>query len=84
MYTQPMILPLESEGRIYCLQDENGNTIGTGTRETCELLMYIIKRQKSHVQSVVTSRPAVGSQADLRSAVNLYRVSFTSDLSAKF
>jgi hypothetical protein len=77
MYTQPMILPLESEGRIYCLQDENGKTIGTGTRETCELLMYIIKRQKSLAQLVVGSRPAVGCQADLRSAVNLYCVSLS-------
>ena len=40
-----MIFPLDSEGTIYALQDEKGNTIGTGTREVCEVLMYMITRQ---------------------------------------
>ena len=44
MYTKPMILPLDSEGTIYALQDEKGNTIGTGTREVCEVLLYIITK----------------------------------------
>jgi hypothetical protein len=44
MYTSPMILPLDLEGKIYSLQDEKGNTIGTGTREVCEVLMYIITK----------------------------------------
>ena len=42
MYTRPMILPLESSGRIYVLQDEKGQVVGTGSREVCETLMYII------------------------------------------
>jgi hypothetical protein len=42
MYTRPMILPLDSTGRIYVLQDEKGQVIGTGSREVCETLMYII------------------------------------------
>jgi hypothetical protein len=42
MYTTPMILPLESSGRIYVLQDENGQVVGTGSREVCETLMYLI------------------------------------------
>jgi len=42
MYTKPMILPLESTGRIYVLQDEKGQVVGTGSREVCETLMYII------------------------------------------
>jgi hypothetical protein len=41
MYAKPMILPLDGNGRIYALQDEKGNTIGTGTREVCEELLYI-------------------------------------------
>jgi hypothetical protein len=49
MYTKPMILPLDIEGRIYSLQDEKGNPIGTGTREVCEVLMFIITRSKSLV-----------------------------------
>lgn len=37
-----MILPLDSTGRIYVLQDEKGQIVGTGSREVCETLMYII------------------------------------------
>jgi hypothetical protein len=42
MYTRPMILPLDSTGRIYVLQDEKGQVVGTGSRDVCERLMYII------------------------------------------
>lgn len=44
MWTKPMILPLDFQGRIYVLQDEKGNTIGTGTRQVCEVLLYIITK----------------------------------------
>jgi hypothetical protein len=57
MYTKPMILPLDAEGMIYSLQDENGNTIGTGTREVCEVLLYIITKP--------TLRNAVPAKAPL-------------------
>ena len=42
MYTQPMILPLDGSGRIYVLQDEKGQVVGTGSREVCETLMYLM------------------------------------------
>jgi hypothetical protein len=42
MYTRPMILPLESTGRIYVLEDEKGQVVGTGSREVCEALMYLL------------------------------------------
>ena len=42
MYTRPMILPLDSTGRIYVLEDEKGQVVGTGSREVCETLMYMI------------------------------------------
>ena len=42
MYTVPMILPFEATGRIYVLEDEKGQVVGTGSREVCETLMYII------------------------------------------
>jgi hypothetical protein len=42
-----MILPLDRNGQIYALQDEKGNTIGTGTREVCEVLLYIITKPAS-------------------------------------
>jgi hypothetical protein len=43
MYTKPMILPLDGSGRIYVLQDEKGQVVGTGSREVCEALMYLIR-----------------------------------------
>lgn len=42
MYTQPMILPLDGSGRVYVLQDEKGQVVGTGTREVCETLMCLM------------------------------------------
>ena len=42
MYTKPMILPLDGSGRISVLQDEKGQVVGTGSREVCETLMYLI------------------------------------------
>jgi hypothetical protein len=42
MYTRPMILPLDSTGRIYVLEDEKGQVVGTGSREVCETLLYLI------------------------------------------
>jgi hypothetical protein len=64
MYTKPMILPLDLEGKIYSLQDEKGNTIGTGTREVCEVLMFIISKQPSQsvsggARANLTRRPNV-------------------------
>ena len=63
MYSKPMILPLDLEGKIYSLQDEQGNTIGTGTREVCEVLMYIITKPLVRANSVtaanVVRRPNV-------------------------
>jgi hypothetical protein len=60
MYTKPIILPLDAGGKIYALQDENGNTIGTGTREVCEVLMYLITRPSSSGERVkIPQRPNV-------------------------
>lgn len=39
MQLQPTIVPLDDQGKIYALKDEKGNTIGTGTREVCEVLL---------------------------------------------
>lgn len=43
MYSRPMILPLDSTGRIYVLEDEKGQVVGTGSREVCETLMFLIR-----------------------------------------
>lgn len=40
-----MILPLNSTGTLYVLQDEKGSIIGTGTRDVCEVLLHMLKSQ---------------------------------------
>ena len=42
MYSSPIILPLDWTGRIYVLEDEKGQVVGTGSREVCETLMCIM------------------------------------------
>ena len=68
MSAEPTILPLDANGRIYALQDEKGNTIGTGTREVCEVLLYIITKPAS--QSISGRINAPGAhRANVRAAI---------------
>jgi hypothetical protein len=39
-----MMFPLDLEGTLHSIQDEHGNTIGTGTREVCEVLLHLIAK----------------------------------------
>jgi hypothetical protein len=64
MYAEPIIFPLDANGQIYALQDEKGNTIGTGTREVCEVLLYIITKPASpsisgKIKVPISQRPNV-------------------------
>jgi len=65
---QPMIMPLDVYGRIYALQDEKGNTIGTGTREVCEVLLYIITKPASPSVSGRVSVP-IPQRPNVRAAI---------------
>lgn len=47
MHAEKTILPLDMNGTIYAIQDEKGSIIGTGTREVCEILLYIINKPAS-------------------------------------
>lgn len=71
MYTKPMILPLDLEGKIYALQDEKGNTIGTGTREVCEVLMYIITKAPTRSNSTGNARAHVTRRPNVRAAISI-------------
>jgi hypothetical protein len=63
-----MILPLDIHGKIYSLQDEQGNTIGTGTREVCEILLYIISKAPSDTISARINAP-IQHRANVRAAI---------------
>ena len=69
MYAKPMILPLDGNGQIYALQDETGNTIGTGTREVCEVLLYIITKPAS--PSISGQNVAVAQRPNIRAAIGI-------------
>jgi hypothetical protein len=69
MYTKPMILPLDLEGKIYSLQDEKGNTIGTGTREVCEVLMYIITKPLARTNVSGGAAASVVRRPNVRAAI---------------
>ena len=51
LYTEPTILPLDLKAEIYAIHDEKGNTIGTGTREVCEVLVHIVWKRDWSVKS---------------------------------
>ena len=68
MHTETMILPLGVDGEIYAIQDNRGNIIGTGTREVCELLLYIITKPASASISGRINAP-VQHRTNVRSAI---------------
>jgi hypothetical protein len=70
MYAEPMILPLDINGRVYALQDEHGKTIGTGTREVCEVLLFMI-RKSSLPGASARSDAGHPQRPNVRSAVGI-------------
>ncbi len=70
MYTTPIILPLDVNGTIYALQDEKGDTIGTGTRAVCEMLLHIITKPASESISGRTNLP-VQRRSNVRAAIGI-------------
>ena len=54
---EPTIVPLNNQGTIYALRDERGHIIGTGTREVCEILLYIITKPPTSAVSGRTQAP---------------------------
>ena len=70
MYTAPIILPLDVNGTIYALQDEEGDTIGTGTRAVCEVLLHIITKPASETISGRINVP-VQRRSNVRAAIGI-------------
>jgi hypothetical protein len=68
MYSKPIIFPLDANGTIYALQDEEGNTIGTGSREVCEVLLFMITRNAASPGSA-PSPTKVSLRPNVRAAI---------------
>ncbi|MFN2532657.1 MAG: hypothetical protein ABR555_15300 [Pyrinomonadaceae bacterium] len=62
------LIRLDKFGRIYALQDEKGQIIGTGTREVCEVLVNIICNPSRVATSPVVR---VGKRPNIRAAIGI-------------
>ena len=60
----PTIGTLEGSKTIFVLRDENGNSMGTGSREALEVLRYIATQANSKAPKIKISRPALHSTND--------------------
>jgi hypothetical protein len=67
MYSAPIILPLDWTGRIYVLEDEKGEVVGTGSREVCETLMYMMR---SGLSPASDNAPA-NTRSNVRAAITI-------------
>jgi hypothetical protein len=67
MYSAPIILPLDWTGRIYVLEDEKGQVIGTGSREVCETLMYMMRAGLS----TATENSSTNKRSNVRAAITI-------------
>jgi len=67
MYSAPIILPLDWTGRIYVLEDEKGQVVGTGSREVCETLMYMMRAGLS----TGNENSQVNSRSNVRAAITI-------------
>ena len=67
MYSSPIILPLDWTGRIYVLEDEKGQVVGTGSREVCETLMYMMRAGLSPANENSSS----GNRSNVRAAITI-------------
>ena len=71
MYNKPTIFPLDANGTIYAIEDENGRTIGTGSREVCELLLYIITKPFGASESLWPQNGSGNHRANIRAAITV-------------
>ena len=67
MYSAPIILPLDWTGRIYVLEDEKGQVVGTGSREVCETLMYMM----SAGLAPASENAPVNTRSNVRAAITI-------------
>jgi hypothetical protein len=70
MHGEKVIIPLDADGTIYAIQDEKGSTIGTGTREVCEILLYIIGKPASASISGRINAP-IEHRPNVRAAISI-------------
>jgi hypothetical protein len=68
VYSEPIILPFDVFGDIYAIQDETGNIIGTGARETCAVVLHMMREQSSPT-TYTRSRVETSQCSNVRAAI---------------
>jgi len=69
MSSSPKIVALNVEANIYMLVDAKGNSLGTGTREVCEVLAQIATVNDLPFDAGLSRPRARGSNGNIRSAI---------------
>ena len=70
MSMNPTIVPLDTGGNLYALRDDKGQFVGTGTREVCEVLLYILKSCKQ--KNIEPARALLRTErSNLRAAIRI-------------
>ena len=62
------IVPLDPDGTLYAIRDEKGKTLGSGTRDVCELLIQIINNP-SLASPPSTNNPKPVPHLNIRAAI---------------
>ena len=70
MKKTPKIAPLNIQRDIYGLWDERGILIGTGTREVCEVLLYLITQPMENAGKMKPPE-VVHPQMNVRAAISI-------------
>ena len=52
MGTKPMVFPLDADGRVYVLHNENDEQICSGSRETCYRLLEFMLQVKRRADEI--------------------------------
>lgn len=67
MGTKPMVFPLDLDGMVYVLHNENDEPICTGSRETCYRLLEFMLQAKKRADENEAQTPDSISSVDLSS-----------------
>jgi hypothetical protein len=75
MHSNLEMYPLDDDGLFFGIRDERGRTIGSGTREVCEVLLAILTRPAAELsqrqRGMHSARDNPQLHANIRSAISL-------------
>ena len=71
MPSTPTIVALDAGGNLYALRDDRGQFVGTGTREVCEVLLYILKSCTPKNSTVSTAALLRTERPNVRAAITI-------------